>query len=107
MLMTPQCAIAQGQINFPRGGAYETCLDTAFGKWALAQAELQVNEDPAAQNVDDAAVGVWMRTTLDDCRKTTSRGDAVSEEVFARHVSRWREHVFDLASSIRRRGQSD
>jgi len=30
-----------------------------------------------------------------------------SEEIFARYMSRWRDHVFDLASSIRQRGQSD
>jgi hypothetical protein len=107
MLGTSQFAAADAQINFPRNGALEACLDAAFGKWVQAQAELQVNEDPAAQALDDAGVGAWMKTTLEDCRKRAGGGDAASEEIFARYLSRWREHVFDLASSIRRRGQSD
>ena len=107
MLGTSQFAAADAQINFPRSGVLEGCLDAEFGKWVQAQAELQVNEDPAAQALDDAGVGTWMKTTLEDCRKRAGGGDAASEEIFARYLSRWREHVFDLASSIRRRGQSD
>ena len=100
-------AIAEGQINFPQSGAFEGCLNAEFGKWVQAQAELQVNEDPAAQTLNDAGVAAWTRTTLEDCRKRAGSGDSASEDIFARYMSRWRDHVFDLASSIRRRGQSD
>ena len=107
MFGTSQFAVADAQVNFPRSGAFEGCLDAAFGKWVQAQAELQVNEDPAAQALDDAGVAAWTRATLDDCRKRAGSGDAASDDIFARYMSRWRDHVFDLASSIRQRGQSD
>jgi hypothetical protein len=95
------------EIRFPSSGALESCLETSVGKWVQAQAELQVNEDPAANKTDDVSVAAWTNTALDRCRKQVGAGNKASEEVFTRYMSRWRDHVFDLASSIRRRGQSD
>jgi hypothetical protein len=95
------------EITFPGSGALESCLETAVGKWVQVQAEFQVNEDPASRKIDDAAVVAWTRATLDTCRKQVGTSNKASEEIFTRYMSRWREHVFDLASSIRRRGQSD
>jgi len=106
-LVVPLSAIAQVQINFLQSGAFEGCLNAGFASWVQAQAELQVNEDPAAQALNDSVVAAWTRTTLEDCRKRAGDGAATSEDIFARYMSRWRDHVFDLASSIRRRGQSD
>jgi hypothetical protein len=95
------------EILFPSSGALESCLQTSVGKWVQAQAELQVNEDPAASKIDDAEVAAWTNAALDSCRKQVGTGSKAAEEVFMRYMTRWRDHVFDLASSIRRRGQSD
>jgi hypothetical protein len=95
------------EITFPGSGALESCLETAVSKWVQVQAELQVNEDPASRKVGDVDVAAWTRATLDTCRKQVGTSNKASEEIFTRYMSRWREHVFDLASSIRRRGQSD
>jgi hypothetical protein len=100
-------ACEAAEISFPSSGALESCLETAVGKWVQAQAELQVNEDPAARKTDDAGVAVWTRAALDNCRRQAGPSNKASEDIFTRYMSRWREHVFDLASSIRRRGQSD
>jgi hypothetical protein len=95
------------EITFPGSGALESCLETAVGKWVRVQAELQVNEDPASRKIDDAEVAAWTRGVLDTCRKQAGTDNKASEDIFTRYMSRWREHVFDLASSIRRQGQSD
>jgi hypothetical protein len=106
-LALAQLATAQAQINFRDIGAFENCLEAAFGKWAREQAELQVNDDPSAQTLEDRRVAAWTGTTIEDCRKHAGNGDTGAEVIFLRHMSHWRRHVFDLASSIRRRGQSD
>jgi hypothetical protein len=95
------------EIRFPSSGALESCLETSVGKWVQAQAELQVNEDPAANKITDAGVAAWTSATLDSCRRQVGTGNKASEEIFTRYMSRWRDHVFELASSIRVRGQSD
>lgn len=95
------------ELRFLSSGALESCLETSVSKWVQAQAELQVNEDPAASKVDDAQVAAWTNAALDRCRKQVGAGNAASEGIFTRYMSRWRDHVFELASSIRLRGQSD
>ncbi len=95
------------EIGFPSSGALESCLETSVGKWMQTQAELQVNEDPAANKISDANVTAWTNSTFDNCRKQVGTGNKAAEDIFRRHMSRWRDHVFDLASSIRRRGHSD
>jgi hypothetical protein len=97
---------ASADIGFARKGPFEACLDGAYDVWLKAQAELQVKEDRRAKSLDDAAAAAWTAATLDACRKkgTAQTG---SEGHFARYMARWREHVFDLAASIRKIGQSD
>jgi hypothetical protein len=95
------------EIRFPSSGALESCLETSVVKWVQTQAELQVNEDPAANKIDDTQVATWTNGVLDACRKRVGTSNKAVEEIFTRYMSRWRDHVFDLASSIRRRGQSD
>jgi hypothetical protein len=95
------------EINFPSSGALESCLQTSVVKWVQVQAELQVNEDPAAVKINDAEVAGWTISALDLCRKQVGTSNKAAEDIFTRYMSRWRDHVFDLASSIRRRGQSD
>jgi hypothetical protein len=95
------------EIHFPSSGALESCLQTSVGKWVQEHAELQVNEDPAAGKVNDAEVTAWTSAALDRCRKQVGTSNKAAEDIFTRYMSRWRDHVFDLAASIRRRGQSD
>jgi hypothetical protein len=33
--------------------------------------------------------------------------DAASEDRFAKHMAQWRQHIYDLAADIRKKGQSD
>ena len=106
-LALAQLVTAQAQINFRDNGAFENCLGTAFGKWVQEQAELQVNDDLSAQTLDDRRVASWAGETVEECVKLAQTRDAGAEDIFLRHMSYWRQHVFDLASSIRRRGQSD
>jgi hypothetical protein len=97
---------ASADIGFARKGPFEACLDGAYDVWLKAQAELHVKEDRRAKSLDDTAAAAWTAATLDACRKkgTAQTG---SEGHFARYMARWREHVFDLAASIRKIGQSD
>ena len=34
-------------------------------------------------------------------------GGRGSEERFAKHMAQWRQHIYDLAADIRKKGQSD
>lgn len=93
-------------ITWSKHGAFEACLETAFEKWVRGQAELMVNEDPAAARLDDAAVAIWTVETAEGCGKQTG-GDAASEDRFKKHMAHWRQHIYDLATSIREKGRSD
>ena len=97
---------AYADIGFARKGPFEACLDSAYDVWLKAQAELQVKEDRRAKSLDDAAAAAWTAATLDACRKKGT-AEAGSDGHFTRYMARWREHVFDLAASIRKIGQSD
>ena len=106
VLLAATTNLANADIGFTRKGPFEACLDGAYGTWVKIQAEHLVNEDRRAQHLDDASVAAWTVATLNDCRKRGA-AEAGSVERFGRYMARWREHVFDLAASIRRSGQSD
>ena len=93
-------------IGFASKGPFEICLSGAYDVWLKAQAELHVKEDRRAKSLDDTAAAAWTAATLDACRKKGT-AEAGSDGIFARYTARWREHVFDLANSIRKIGQSD
>ena len=97
---------AGADIGFIRNGPFEVCLNGAYATWLRHQAELLVNDDKRARSLNDATAAVWTSAAVDDCRK---KGEANpgSVEHFGRYMARWRDHVFDHAESIRRRGQSD
>jgi hypothetical protein len=97
---------AYADVGFVRDGPFELCLNRAYADWLQEQAELLVNADPRARSLDDVAVAAWAAATLDDCRKKGA-AEAASIDHFGHYMARWREHVFDLAASIRQRGQSD
>jgi hypothetical protein len=94
-------------IAWAKQGAFEACLEVSLEKWLQAQAELVVNEDPAAGRLDDAAVAKWTIDTLAQCRTQAGGGNPDSESRFTGHMVRWRNHVYDLASTIRQKGASD
>lgn len=86
-----------------RAGPFQACLEAQFKEWVDRRAELVVNDDPAASQVDDAAVAKWTVATLEACRSRVGGGDADSESRFAKHMASWREHIYNLAQSILRR----
>ena len=95
-------------VNWGRqAGAFEGCLDEALDQWLQAQAALLVDESPAAAKLDDAAVARWTVDILGECRMRAGSADAKSEDRFTTHMARWRNHIYDLASSIRQKGLSD
>jgi len=90
-----------------RAGAFQTCLDARFQKWVNARAELVVNEDPRAADIDDAVVAKWAAEALGGCRAQVGGADQAVEQNFAKHMSRWREHVYELVRSIQERSRPD
>jgi hypothetical protein len=90
-----------------RAGPFQACLEQRFEKWVQARAELVVNDDPGAGAIDDAAVAQWAAQSIDACRTQAGGGDEESEARFAKHVARWRVHIYDLAQSIRQRAGPD
>jgi hypothetical protein len=94
-------------ITWTKQGAFEACLERNLEEWLKAQAELVVNEDAAAAQIDDAAVARWTVDTLASCQARAGHEDADSEDRFTKHMARWRHHIYDLASSIRQKGASD
>lgn len=94
-------------ITWGNKGAFEACLERSLDKWLTAQAELQVNERPDAALLGDAAVAAWTVETLAQCRALGPASDPASEERFTKHMAHWRQHIYDLAADIRKKGQSD
>ena len=94
-------------IVWDRTGAFEACLESRLQAWLAKQAELQVTEDPAVANLDDAAVAAWTIETLKQCRASSQAADQASEDKFTKHVAQWRQHIYDLAADLRKKGQSD
>lgn len=99
-------AVASTAIASPiweRSGPFQACLEAQFKEWVDQRAELVVNDDPAASQVDDAAVAKWTIAALEACRSRVGGGDADSEARFTKHMASWREHIYNLAQSILRR----
>jgi hypothetical protein len=88
-------------------GQFENCLEDHVNSWVNAKAELLVNEDPAAGDVDDLDVAVWAVTALQDCEQQTGYSNQASEHRFSRHMARWREHINSLAQAVRERVRMD
>ena len=94
-------------ITWAKKGEFETCLESSLDKWLAARAELEVNEHPTAAQLDDAAVATWTLETIAQCRARGGTAEAASEDRFAKHMAQWRQHIYDLAADIRKKGQSD
>ena len=94
-------------ITWGMKGAFEACLESSLETWLAAQTALEVNEDPAAARLDDAAVAAWTLATIVRCRAPAGAAQADSEDRFTKHMAHWRQHIYDLAADIRKRGHSD
>jgi hypothetical protein len=100
---------ARAASIWERAGPFQACLEGRFEKWVQARAELVLNEDTQAGNIDDAAVARWTTEAIGACRAQagTGGGDAASEARFANHMAQWRVHIYDLVQSIRQRSRPD
>ena len=94
-------------INWERTGQFESCLDQQVNSWINSKAELVINEDPSASDLDDIDVALWAVTALQGCEQQAGRGNQTSEHRFSRHMAHWREHIHTVAQAVRRRGGSD
>ena len=94
-------------ITWAKKGEFETCLESSLDKWLAARAELEVNEDPAAAQLDNAAVATWTLETLAQCRTRGGTAEASSEDRFTKYMAQWRQHIYDLAADIRKKNNSD
>jgi hypothetical protein len=94
-------------ISWAKKGAFEACLEGSLEKWLGEQAALEVGEDPAAARLDDAAVLRWTADTMAQCRARGDAADSAAVEKFTAHMAQWRQHIYDVATEIRKKGQSD
>ena len=98
---------AAAPIVWAQKGAFETCLEGTLDAWLKVQAELLVNEDPAAGKLDDQAVAGWAAQALAQCKTGAGAEPSESTDRFIKYVARWRQHIYDLAAGIRQKGGSD
>jgi hypothetical protein len=84
-----------------RSAPFQACLEGRFETWVNGRAELVVNEDPKAGDIDDAAVAKWMLETVGACQAQAGGGDQDAQARFTRRVAQWRQHVYDRVQSIR------
>jgi hypothetical protein len=95
-------------IGWETHGVLQACLDTQAKAWLDNRIELVVNDDPAAGEIDDAAVAAWAADALKGCAaKAGGSADAASEQQFMRYMAHWREHIYAGADEIKRRGRPD
>jgi hypothetical protein len=90
-----------------RAVPFGACLEGRFEIWVNGRAELVVNEDPKAGEVDDAAVAAWTLETVGACRAQAGGGDKDTEARFTKRVAQWRQHIYDRAQSIRELARPD
>ena len=90
-----------------RANPFQVCLDSRYDKWVDGRAELVVNEDAKAGNVDDAAVAGWVMETLNSCRAQAGGGDQAMEQGFTKRVAQWRQHIYDRVQRIRELARPD
>ncbi len=100
-------ALRAAGIEWSTHGAFEACLDAQAKTWIDARAGLVLNDDPAAGYIDDRAVASWTAQTLSTCQAKAGRGDGASEQLFARYMAHWREHVDAAVTAVRRRSPPD
>jgi hypothetical protein len=110
VLLAVLMAAPSGQaasISWPKSGAFEACLESTMETWLASQAEFVVLDNAVARGLNDAVVQGWTLHVLEQCRARAGVGEAASAEKFQKHMAQWRQHIYDLAEGIRRRGQPD
>lgn len=94
-------------LTWETKGAFEVCLEGTADAWLRVQAELLVNDDPAAGQLDDQAVAGWTVQALAQCKTGAGTEVPASTERFAKYMAQWRQHIYDLAAGIRQKGGAD
>jgi hypothetical protein len=95
-------------IGWEARGALQACLDTEVQGWINTRAALVANDDPAAGDIDDAAVAAWAMQALKGCAgKVGGAADAASEQRFMKYMAHWREHIYSAADEFRTRARPD
>lgn len=105
--LTAMTATANAAASSERTGPFQACLEGRLETWVNGRAELVVNEDPKAGDVDDAAVAKWMVETVSACRAQAGAGDQASEAGFTKRVAQWRQHIYGRVQSIRELARPD
>jgi len=100
-------AVSAASISWERHGAFEACLENQLNDWVNAKAELVLNEDPAAGDLDDMDVALWAVSVLEACEAKAGHGNQTSEHRFSRHMAHWREHIHSVAQTVRQRVRAD
>jgi hypothetical protein len=105
--MTGSVPLRAAGPDWSAPGAFAACLDRQAKAWIEARAALVLNADPAAGDIDDRAVAAWTAQTLATCRAKANRSDGASEQLFARYMAHWREHIDAAVTEVRRRSPPD
>ena len=100
-------AASAAAISWEKRGAFEACLDNRSNDWVNAKAELVINEDPAAGDLDDMDVALWVVTAVQGCEQQAGAGSPTSENVFSRYMAHWRDHIHSIAQAVRQRVRAD
>ncbi len=100
-------ALRAAGIEWNTHGALEACLDAHVRIWIEARAALVLNDDPTASDIDDLAVAAWTVQTISTCQAKAGRGNAASEQLFARYMAHWRQHIDVAVREARRRSPPD
>jgi hypothetical protein len=94
-------------IAWERDGPLQSCLEGRLQSWVRAKAELVLNENPAASDIDDFAVAMWTAQTLENCEAQVGRSDFSAVVRFSTHMAHWRVHIHDVVEDVRRRNRPD
>jgi hypothetical protein len=96
-----------GRVPWVNEGPFQACIETELDQWLRHQAQELVNETPPAKSLDDSGVAAWIVEAEARCRARAGLAEAGSVKRFESYMVRWRQHIHDLATEIRRQGQSD
>ena len=94
-------------IEWNTRGAFEACLDAQAKTWIGARAALVLNDDPAAGDIGDLAVAGWAVQAISTCQAKAGPANGASEQLFARYMAHWREHIDAAVREARRRSPTD
>src|SRR5262245_23158350 len=88
-------------------GPFQACLQAQAKQWFDAKVELIANADPAAGTIDDTAVAGWTVEAINTCAVKAGGGDPAAEQLFARYMAHWREHLDAAVADLKRRARPD